>query len=198
MSRWYQRRKSSCATHPGVKIWILPTESKCPHYHKWVKNTILHGGGECWDSSLYITRIHEEHPRSSYSTQQSFACSATCRLSSTAPWESSCSLEGLPVLLSGLADLVLSKTELEALDHHHKTKLYTRTPAPVVLFLAGSPLATATASALSSGDGGQAGSRFHPTKIWPPYLSFSSTDLLIVFLSMVCASLPCDPAVLTS
>ena len=32
-------------------------------------------------------------------------------------------LYALPVLLSGLAALVLGKPELEALDHHHKLKL---------------------------------------------------------------------------
>ena len=51
-------------------------------------------------------------------------------------------LYGLPVLLSGLAALVLGKAELEALDHHHKVtlerllRLYPRTPAPVVYLLA--------------------------------------------------------------
>ena len=50
----------------------------------------------------------------------------------------------LPVLLSGLAALVLGKPELDALDHHHKVslerllRLYPRTPAPVVYLLAGS------------------------------------------------------------
>ena len=53
-------------------------------------------------------------------------------------------LYGMPVLLSGLAALVLGKPELEALDHHHKVKLerllrlYPNTPAPVVYLLAGS------------------------------------------------------------
>ena len=53
-------------------------------------------------------------------------------------------LVGLPVLLSGLAALVLDNTEQEALDHHHKVtleqlqRLDPRTPAPVVYFLAGS------------------------------------------------------------
>ena len=52
-------------------------------------------------------------------------------------------LYALPVLLSGLAALVLGKPELEALDHHHKLKLegllrlYPGTPLPVVYFLAG-------------------------------------------------------------
>ena len=56
---------------------------------------------------------------------------------------------GLPVLLSGLAALVLSKAEQEALDLHHKVtleqlqRLYPRTPAPVVYFLAGSLPASA-------------------------------------------------------
>ena len=58
-------------------------------------------------------------------------------------------LYGLPVLLSGLAALVLNTKELEALDHHHKEKLerlqklYPRTPAPVVFFLAGTLPASA-------------------------------------------------------
>ena len=49
---------------------------------------------------------------------------------------------GAPVLLSGLAALVLSKTEQTSLDHHYKIilerlqKLYTCTPRCVVLFLA--------------------------------------------------------------
>ena len=49
----------------------------------------------------------------------------------------------LPVLLSGLAALVLSNAEQEMLNYHHKEnlkriqKLYPGTPAPVVLFLAG-------------------------------------------------------------
>ena len=52
-------------------------------------------------------------------------------------------LYGIPVLLSGLSTLVLNNQELDVLDHHHKTtlerllKLYPRTPAPVVYFLAG-------------------------------------------------------------
>jgi hypothetical protein len=56
---------------------------------------------------------------------------------------------GLPVLLSGLASLVLSKTEQDTLDLHHKRhleqlqKLYPCTPAPVVYFLAGSLPASA-------------------------------------------------------
>ena len=58
-------------------------------------------------------------------------------------------LYGLPILLSGLAALVLSKSEQDTLDHHHKVKLeglhrlYPRTPAPVVFFLAGSLPASA-------------------------------------------------------
>ena len=53
------------------------------------------------------------------------------------------------VLLSGLASLVLSKAELEALDHHYKhnleclQRLYKATPSPVVHFLAGSLPASA-------------------------------------------------------
>ena len=49
---------------------------------------------------------------------------------------------GLPVLLSGLAALVLSKVEKDTLDHHHKVqlerlqKLYPSRPKPVVYFLA--------------------------------------------------------------
>ena len=56
---------------------------------------------------------------------------------------------GLPVLLSGLAALVLSSKEQETLNHHHKEKLerlqklYPRTPAPAVFFLAGSLPASA-------------------------------------------------------
>jgi hypothetical protein len=59
-------------------------------------------------------------------------------------------LYGLPVLLSGLAALVLSRPELDALDHHHKVqlerlqRLYPGTPAPVVYFLAGAPPARCT------------------------------------------------------
>ena len=58
-------------------------------------------------------------------------------------------LYGLPVLLSGLAALVLSNAEQETLDHHHKEKLeriqklYPGTPAPVVFFLAGTLPASA-------------------------------------------------------
>lgn len=58
-------------------------------------------------------------------------------------------LYGIPVLLSGLAALVLGKAELDALDHHHKVTLerlmrfYPATPAPVVYFFAGSPPARA-------------------------------------------------------
>ena len=53
-------------------------------------------------------------------------------------------LYGIPVLLSGLAALVLNNQELEVLDHHHKItlerllRLYPKTPAPVVYFFAGS------------------------------------------------------------
>ena len=58
-------------------------------------------------------------------------------------------LYGIPVLLSGLAALVLGKSELDALDQHHKVtlerlmRLSPRTPAPVVYFLSGSPPARA-------------------------------------------------------
>jgi hypothetical protein len=58
-------------------------------------------------------------------------------------------LYGLPVLLSGLASLVLNKTELKSLDLHHRTqllrlqRLYPGTPAPVVYFMAGSLPASA-------------------------------------------------------
>ena len=53
-------------------------------------------------------------------------------------------LYGVPVLLSGLGALVLSKTEEDSLDQHFKVslesfqRLYKATPAPVVHFLAGS------------------------------------------------------------
>ena len=53
-------------------------------------------------------------------------------------------LYGIPVLLSGLAALVLNNQELDVLDHHHKVtlerllRLYPKTPAPVVYFFAGS------------------------------------------------------------
>ena len=56
---------------------------------------------------------------------------------------------GVPVLLSGLGSLVLSKTEMCCLDHHFKVgleqlqRLYKSTPAPVVYFLAGSLPASA-------------------------------------------------------
>ena len=59
-------------------------------------------------------------------------------------------LYGLPVLLSGLASLVLSKAELVALDHHFKVsleqllRLYPRTPASMVYLLAGCLPASAT------------------------------------------------------
>ena len=52
-------------------------------------------------------------------------------------------LYGQPVLLSGLAAMVLGKSDIEALDHHHKLKLegllrlYPGTPRPFVYFLAG-------------------------------------------------------------
>ena len=58
-------------------------------------------------------------------------------------------LYGLPVLLSGLAALVLSNNEQDILNHHHKEKLehlqklYPKTPAPVVFFLAGTLPASA-------------------------------------------------------
>ena len=50
---------------------------------------------------------------------------------------------GLPVLLSGLASMVLGIPELDALDHHYKVtlerllRLYPRTPAPFVYLLSG-------------------------------------------------------------
>ena len=56
---------------------------------------------------------------------------------------------GAPVLLSGLASLVLSTADFRALDHHHKVtleklqRLYPATPEPVVYFLAGSLPASA-------------------------------------------------------
>ena len=58
-------------------------------------------------------------------------------------------LYGVPVLLSGLSALVLSKTEEDSLDQHFKVslesfqRLYRATPAPVVHFLAGSLPASA-------------------------------------------------------
>ena len=59
-------------------------------------------------------------------------------------------LYSAPVLLSGLAALVLSKTEIDSLDHHFKQsleslqRLYKATPAPVVYFMAGSHAAVFT------------------------------------------------------
>ena len=58
-------------------------------------------------------------------------------------------LYGAPVLLSGLASLVLSDTELDCLDHHYKVSLerlqrhYQATPSPVVFFMAGALPASA-------------------------------------------------------
>ena len=58
-------------------------------------------------------------------------------------------LYGVPVLLSGLGALVMSKTEEDSLDQHFKVslesfqRLYKATPAPVVHFLAGSLPASA-------------------------------------------------------
>ena len=58
-------------------------------------------------------------------------------------------LYGVPVLLSGLGALVMSKTEEDSLDQHFKSslerfqRLYKATPAPVVHFLAGSLPASA-------------------------------------------------------
>ena len=58
-------------------------------------------------------------------------------------------LYGEPVLLSGLAALVLLKSETEMIDHHHKVtlerfmRLHQRTPKCVVSFLAGSLPGTA-------------------------------------------------------
>ena len=58
-------------------------------------------------------------------------------------------LYGVPVLLSGLGALVLSKAEEDSLDQHFKVslesfqRLYKATPAPVVYFLAGSLPASA-------------------------------------------------------
>ena len=58
-------------------------------------------------------------------------------------------LYGIPVLLSGLAALVLSKTEEDSLNPHYKTslerlqRLYRSTPSPVVHYLAGSLPASA-------------------------------------------------------
>ena len=52
-------------------------------------------------------------------------------------------LYGVPVLLSGLGALVMSKTEEDSLDQHFKVslesfqRLYKATPAPVVYFMAG-------------------------------------------------------------
>ena len=51
---------------------------------------------------------------------------------------------GTPVLMSGLASLVLSNSEIDIINHHVKAKLesiqklFPRTPAPVVFFLGGS------------------------------------------------------------
>ena len=58
-------------------------------------------------------------------------------------------LYGVPVLLSGLGALVMSKTEEDSLDQHFKIslegfqRLYKATPSPVVHFLAGSLPASA-------------------------------------------------------
>ena len=52
-------------------------------------------------------------------------------------------LYGVPVLLSGLGTLVLSKTDISSLDHHFKIslerlqKLHKSTPAAFVFFMAG-------------------------------------------------------------
>ena len=54
------------------------------------------------------------------------------------------SLDGVPVLLSGLSALVLSDPEIAAIHHHHKLtlerlqRLHSATPESVVMFLAGS------------------------------------------------------------
>ena len=54
------------------------------------------------------------------------------------------SLYGVPVLLLGLAALVLSDSEIAAIHHHHKLtlerlqRLHQATPESVVMFLAGS------------------------------------------------------------
>ena len=54
------------------------------------------------------------------------------------------SLYGVPVLMSGIASLVLKQSEVNILNQHYKTtlqnllKLHDRTPDPVVFFLAGS------------------------------------------------------------
>ena len=59
-------------------------------------------------------------------------------------------LYGLPVLLSGLASLVLSRSELAAIDHHYKVsveqllRLYPGTPASFVYLTAGCLPASAT------------------------------------------------------
>ena len=53
-------------------------------------------------------------------------------------------LYGVPVLLSGIATLVLSKQDQDLIDNHHKDvvsnllRLFPRTPRAVILFLAGS------------------------------------------------------------
>ena len=58
-------------------------------------------------------------------------------------------LYGCPVLLSGLASLVLNKSEVAVVHHHHKInlerllKLHRNTPECVVMFLAGSLPVTA-------------------------------------------------------
>ena len=52
-------------------------------------------------------------------------------------------LHGIPVLMSGLGSLVLKKSEIAIIHHHHKKtlvnlqKLHSNTPDPVIYFLAG-------------------------------------------------------------
>ena len=99
-------------------------------------------------------------------------------------------LYGLPVLLSGLAGLVLGKAELAALDHHHKVKLeqlmrlYQRTPAPAVYFLAGQLPASAHLHLRQLGLLAMV-ARLGPTSILHRLATYTYTSL---------SSFPCTPS----
>ena len=108
---------SSQATHVGVVRSVVDGNS-----HHIVARLAAHRGAMYGLQYAGLARGHRGNPYASLRVEAVY---------------------GLPVLLSGLASLVLSTKEEQMLDQHYKVyiqrllRLHQATPAPVVFFLAG-------------------------------------------------------------
>ena len=108
---------SSQATHVGVVRSVVDGNS-----HHIVARLAAHRGAMYGLQYAGLARGHRGNPYASLRVEAVY---------------------GLPVLLSGLASLVLSSKEEQMLDQHYKVyiqrllRLHQATPAPVVFFLAG-------------------------------------------------------------